>query len=43
MLASIQRVYYKDIIGNIRAVEGGVPWETGAEMEISMQGIYWGV
>lgn len=43
MLASIQRVYYKDIIGGIRAVQGEVPWETGTGMEIGMQGIYWGV
>ena len=37
MLASIQRVYYKYIIGSIRAVEGEVPWETGPGMEIGMQ------
>lgn len=34
--------YYKDIIGNIRAIESGVPWETDVEM-ISIQGIYWAV
>lgn len=43
MLADVQRVYCKDIAGDVRVVRGGVPWETGAEMEISRQGIYWGI
>lgn len=43
MLADVQKVHCKDLIGNISAVAGGVPWETGAEVQCRTWGIYWGV
>lgn len=42
MLANIQSLLL-GILRNLRADEGGLPWEKGAEMEISMHDIYWGV